>query len=229
MSDLFDVITIETSLRAKRLLLKYCPLKGVVLVRPKKIHQKKIVVFIEMHAQWIEKQQNKHQEMHFEFGDSIYYLGVPRPLTFFESKESYLDLQDKRLLLFGSKRLLSEPCFRKKQLKVCLNKAVEALFKERLDIQSKRMGLTPKRLLCKWLKSRWGSCSTKGNITLNCCLIGAPLWVIDYVMIHELAHLKHMNHSKSFWDLVKYYDSDYKRAMTWLKEHQHMLMQLKRL
>ena len=229
MSNLFDMITIETSLRAKRLILKYCPLKGVVLVCPKRTNQKEMVDFIKIHSIWIEKQQNKHQEIDFEFGDSIYYLGSLCCFTFFESKQTYLKLQDKRLVLFGSTRLLLDSCFRKKQLKICLKKVVEALFKERLDIYSKKMGLTPKRLLCKWLKSRWGSCSAKGNITLNCCLIGAPVWVIDYVVIHELAHLKHMNHSKSFWDLVKYYDLDYKRAVTWLKWHQQMIMQFKHL
>lgn len=66
-------------------------------------------------------------------------------------------------------------------------------------------------------KSRWGSCSSKGEITISVNTLLAPLWVIDYVIIHELCHLVHMNHSVQFWQEVKKYYPKYKEAVNYLK------------
>lgn len=71
----------------------------------------------------------------------------------------------------------------------------------------------------KYNRSNWGSCSTKGNINLSTCLLFAPDDVIDYVIIHELAHLIEMNHSSRFWALVEAAMPDYKEKKKWLKEN----------
>jgi predicted metal-dependent hydrolase len=72
----------------------------------------------------------------------------------------------------------------------------------------------------KYSKSRWGSCSAKGNINISTRLLFAPDAVLEYVCIHELAHLIERNHSKSFWALVKKVIPDYKEKEKWLKENQ---------
>ncbi len=71
----------------------------------------------------------------------------------------------------------------------------------------------------KYTTSRWGSCSSKGNINLSTRLLFAPEDVIDYVIIHELAHRKEMNHSSRFWKLVEDAMPNYKEKEKWLKEH----------
>ncbi len=71
----------------------------------------------------------------------------------------------------------------------------------------------------KYLKSRWGSCSGKGNINLSTRLLFAPAEVLDYVIIHELAHLIEMNHSPRFWKLVEQAMPDYREKERWLKEN----------
>jgi predicted metal-dependent hydrolase len=71
----------------------------------------------------------------------------------------------------------------------------------------------------KYNKSNWGSCSTKKNINLSTRLLLAPNFIRDYVIIHELAHLKEMNHSNPFWKLVQEVMPDYKQAEFWLKEN----------
>ena len=71
----------------------------------------------------------------------------------------------------------------------------------------------------KYTTSRWGSCSSKGNINLSTRLLFAPEDVLDYVIIHELAHRKEMNHSSRFWNLVAGAMPDYKEKEKWLKEH----------
>lgn len=73
-------------------------------------------------------------------------------------------------------------------------------------------------------KTRWGSCSQKGNLNFNWRLIKAPQWVLDYVVIHELCHLKHLNHSKEFWNMVEEYCEEYKNAKDWLNNNAYKLL-----
>lgn len=68
-------------------------------------------------------------------------------------------------------------------------------------------------------KTRWGSCSSLGTLSFNYRLIFAPSKVLDYVVVHELCHLTHMNHSKNFWGMVERIMPDYKEYRQWLKEH----------
>lgn len=68
-------------------------------------------------------------------------------------------------------------------------------------------------------KSRWGSCSSRGTLSFNYRLIFAPLPVLDYVVVHELCHLTHMNHSREFWDKVASIMPEYKVHRQWLKDH----------
>ncbi len=68
-------------------------------------------------------------------------------------------------------------------------------------------------------KSRWGSCSSRGTLSFNYRLIFAPLPVLDYVVVHELCHLTHMNHSREFWDKVASVMPEYKVHRQWLKDH----------
>lgn len=68
-------------------------------------------------------------------------------------------------------------------------------------------------------KSRWGSCSSRGTLSFNYRLIFAPPAILDYVVVHELCHLTHMNHSKDFWDMVAGVMPEYKQCRKWLREH----------
>lgn len=76
-------------------------------------------------------------------------------------------------------------------------------------------------------KTRWGSCSSKGNISLNLRLCIAPVAVADYVVIHELCHMVHMNHSDDFWNLVSQYCPEYRSHKAWLKSNGSRLMDVK--
>jgi predicted metal-dependent hydrolase len=72
-------------------------------------------------------------------------------------------------------------------------------------------------------KARWGSCNNRGELSFNCLLKMLPLWVVDYVIVHELCHLKHMNHSTRFWQLVEQYNPQFRLAKAWLKQNQASL------
>ena len=76
-----------------------------------------------------------------------------------------------------------------------------------------------KNVFLKYNKSNWGSCSSKGNINISTRVLFAPEEILDYICVHELAHLKEHNHSSKFWDVVKEAMPDYKEKEKWLKEN----------
>jgi predicted metal-dependent hydrolase len=86
---------------------------------------------------------------------------------------------------------------------------------------AEQVGLVVRRVSVRNQRRRWGSCSTSGLICLNWRLITMPDWVRDYVMYHELMHLKCMNHSPRFWKLVADVCPEYERACEWLRRHGH--------
>ena len=86
------------------------------------------------------------------------------------------------------------------------------------------MGVTYGRITIRFQKSRWGSCSGKGNLNFNCLLMKAPDEVIDYVVVHELCHRKQMDHSPKFWAEVENILPDYKERRSWLKKYGNELL-----
>ena len=81
------------------------------------------------------------------------------------------------------------------------------------------MGVAPTRLSFRKQKTVWGSCSTSGTVSFNLRLVMAPPTALDYVVIHELAHIHHPNHSRAFWCCVAEFDPDFKSSEKWLKTH----------
>lgn len=84
---------------------------------------------------------------------------------------------------------------------------------------AKEMDVSYEKVFVKAQKTRWGSCSSKGNINLNCLLMNVPAYVRKYVIVHELAHRKEMNHSERFWKVVADAIPEYHKAVIWLKKN----------
>lgn len=97
-------------------------------------------------------------------------------------------------------------------------------FSEYVRIWSERMKLVPSRIALSSARGRWGSCSSDGSLRLNWRLMQAPLPVIEYVVIHELAHLAELNHSSRFWSIVETHCPAWKKHRDWLKQNGHKLM-----
>lgn len=89
---------------------------------------------------------------------------------------------------------------------------------EKLNRHAASMGVTFSRVTIRCQQTRWGSCSSRGNLNFNCLLMLAPEEVLDYVVVHELAHRKQMNHSALFWQEVERECPDYKKSLRWLKD-----------
>ena len=94
---------------------------------------------------------------------------------------------------------------------------------ERVNWHSSLSSLKYNKIKLSDARKRWGSCSAKGNLNFSWRLIMAPLRVIDYVVVHELAHLEEKNHSKRFWNKIKIMLPDYEQYKDWLKENRYLL------
>ena len=95
---------------------------------------------------------------------------------------------------------------------------------ERVAYYAERIGVNYRRITIRKQKSKWGSCSAKGNLNFNCLWMLAPPAVQDAIVVHELCHLKEMNHSAAFWREVARVCPDYRASEAWLKQNGWVLM-----
>ncbi len=98
-------------------------------------------------------------------------------------------------------------------------KQARILIEQRIALYADKMGIAYGRISMRNQKTRWGSCSSDGNLNFNCRLLHVPLELLDYVVVHELAHRRHMNHSAEFWKEVEKYLPDYKERKARLKQY----------
>lgn len=99
---------------------------------------------------------------------------------------------------------------------------------KRVQYFAELVGVDYGRITIRNQRTRWGSCSSRGNLNFNCLLMLTPAEVLDYVVVHELCHRKEMNHSKAFWREVQKVIPDYKRHEKWLKDEGSLIMRRQR-
>jgi predicted metal-dependent hydrolase len=97
--------------------------------------------------------------------------------------------------------------------------AVRELVAMLIEDEAPRIGVKPSRIQIRDQRSRWGSCSTRGTLSFNWRLVLAPFDVLDYVVVHELCHLREPNHSRRFWKLVEQHRPNWRMHRDWLHEH----------
>lgn len=100
-----------------------------------------------------------------------------------------------------------------------MRKQASSMIRQLVEYYSTVMGVTYNNIVIKDQKTRWGSCSSKGNLNFNYRLIMAPKEVLEYVVVHELSHRVHMDHSKEFWRTVEQVIPEYRQYRDWLKEY----------
>lgn len=190
---------------------------------PKKVSQKIILDFLEKHKTWISEKQNLFEEnsQKFEIWEKFLFFWEEFDLCELEAKN------DKNVLIFDSKKFFTNTKnpeilrelfikFYKKEAKKYISKKISEIC-ELLNLSFNKLKITS-------ASSRWGSCNSKKNISFSFRLILAPKKSIDYVIVHELAHLSEMNHSKAFWYLVQDYSDQigiwsYKENKKWLRQN----------
>ena len=105
-----------------------------------------------------------------------------------------------------------------------LSREAQKVIPERVRYYAPLIGVTYGRITIRCQKTRWGSCSSKGNLNFNCLLMMTPPEVLDSVVVHELCHRKHMNHSQQFYAEVLRVFPEYRKCHRWLKEHGAVLL-----
>lgn len=98
-------------------------------------------------------------------------------------------------------------------------KKARLLIEQRVDYYADKMQVAYGRISMRNQRTRWGSCSSDGNLNFNCRLLYVPLELLDYVVVHELAHRRHMDHSAAFWQEVERYLPDYQKRRELLKQY----------
>jgi predicted metal-dependent hydrolase len=136
--------------------------------------------------------------------------GAPRGTLAFDAEQAALALP---------LPLQADPQQIKDRVQGWLQGEAKRLFGERLAIYAEKLGVSYRAYALSSAATRWGSCSSDGKIRLNWRLIHFPLSIIDYVVAHELAHLREMNHSPRFWQTVESIFPEFREARQTLKHH----------
>ena len=212
----------------RRTLSLTCQQDGSLFVRaPKSMSDRKIHAFLEEKRDWIVRARTrvrndarKLDALRLVPGGSFWFLGRDFQLTDDACGDGgvALDLEKQQIHLGNLDENQAMTAF------LCLvRKAAGTYLPGRTLELARHMELSFNRLVIRDQKSRWGSCSSKGNISRNARIMLAPPEVIDYLIVHELAHLVHMYHARSFYELVARHCPDYRTHRRWLKEHGHLL------
>ena len=143
-------------------------------------------------------------------------------LDFFERKKGWLEKHLKEVLKRRGE-INALPRLTPDEIKALADKAV-LVIPPKVRAYAQMMNVTCGRITIRNQKSRWGSCSSKGNLNFNCLLMLTPERIVDYVIVHELCHRKEMNHSDKFWAEVEKVLPDYKEREKWLKQNGDTIM-----
>jgi predicted metal-dependent hydrolase len=193
--------------------------KGKILVNaPIFLPRFKINQFVSDNLTWIKIQQNRleRKEKLVDYQSQyLFILGKKYPfqITNNLNEKPNINLTENKLIIntfknFDNKALKEK--FLKNKLKIFLTKISYKYLNRKAEILAQKMDLSYKSLIVKNVKSKWGSCSNRKDLVFNLKLICFEPKTIDYVIIHELAHLKHLDHSRNFWRLVEKFEPNYK-------------------
>lgn len=199
--------------------------EGELIVRaPLKISNETIMSVVLKHRKWIEEKKKeallkkeKNPPKKFVSGEEFLYLGKPYKLKIVENQREPLK--------FDNGFFLSEyyTSVAKEIFTGWYREKARKKLHERVEFYASRNMFKYYSIRITSAKKTWGSCSAKGNLNFTWRLIMAPLEVLDYVVVHELAHLEIKNHSKIFWTKVRSMMPDFENHREWLKENGYLL------
>ena len=181
---------------------------------------------LKKNAAWVVDQQRKYDayreqvpDRSFEAGERFPFLGEERELVIEPLQKHEVDEASIRL-----RKSAVEQSSVKKVLENFYRSRAREYLTDRTDHYTERMGVEYEKLELRNQRTRWGSCSTGGTISLNWRLIMAPPDIVDYLVVHELAHLTEQHHGREFWQLVYEYVPDYKKKAEWLDQNSAKLV-----
>jgi predicted metal-dependent hydrolase len=212
--------------RSRSLKLKVETNGEVVVVTPPRIPVSKIEAFVQQHLSWIERIQSTlaHRQHLTHDTETVSLFGKQYiKKVAFESENRVGVRVDGDAVIIN---LIPKPNQTKgsatevaSHLERFIKSTAEKYLIPRTHQLAQKMQISFNRISLRQQKSRWGSCSSQGNLNFNWRLVHYPTAVIDYVIIHELAHRREMNHSAAFWQIVRQYDPAFAQHRGWLKRN----------
>ena len=213
-----DYVTVSPR-KVKWARIQVQPNGEVLIVVPNRVSRAKVVSFFEEKRGWIEQ---KRRSMLARQQENSLGLASGELLLFGQGYEVVLDTQCKRHAVVDHERKqirFAKNLLAKEPQQNWYRDFAKQYLSLRLVQLAEQHGFTFNRLYVREQKTRWGSCSSRGNISLNRKLVKAPVSVSDYVILHELAHTEIMNHSPAFWRRVASLAPDYQAAKQWLRTY----------
>lgn len=197
--------------------------KGNLIIKSPKVSTSYIEKLLLKKSAWINKAREKILErkgksLNFNQREALYLYGREYDLTLKEctSKRTKLTFDEKEFILHYSD--YNEELFQKKINNFYTEEAKQYI-PPAVERWAKIMNLTPNKISFRKTKRQWGSCSGQNNISFNTMVMKLPHDVIQYIIVHELVHIKHKHHQKSFWSEVAKYMPEYKQYILELKKY----------
>ncbi len=209
--------TVRVSRRSRYARLQIKPFGGLEVVIPRNFPRYQIRMFVEQHREWIEKklreQQLKHRSIQLPATLELELDGSSTNVVYGETDNN----QKSEAIVIRSSELPAQI----HELRSWIRKRAWILLPPMLEQISNKIGIDYRKLSIRSQKSRWGSCSSSGTISLNDQLLFIDRQTVEYLMIHELCHRRVMNHSPKFWSMVERFCADYQQREQALDEARH--------
>lgn len=189
----------------KRIILRM-EKKNEISISSPRISKKHLLKFIDENKTWIFDQQTRLKDPLVQ-GSDFYYLGKTYVIKHHKQASTYLD----------DEHIYINPLKAKENTDSFYKKCAKSYLPQRVEFWQNKMGLQYNALGFRLAKKRWGSCNAKRNISLNPYMMKLSYEMIDYIIVHELSHLVHLNHSKAFYQTVKTYLPHYKKIESEIK------------
>ncbi len=201
---------------------------NLIVKAPLWVSDREIDRFVKSKQEWITstakrladaREQEAHRRLSLENGDELSFLGEKMVLTVVREDRSRAKIKEAAGRLIMTVPYEADYAYKREQLEKWYRRQALPVFLEKAEKFARILGVSFQEIHIKDQKSRWGSCSSKGNLNFNWRILMAPEPVCDYVIIHELCHLVHMDHSDNFWRLVEGICPAYRQHKKWLRDY----------
>lgn len=204
----------------------------VVVRSPHGIAEAVLHKFLREKSAWVEKKIHAQQQMlaaipHYTYsaGSCLPYLGGEISLVLGTGADARVVLHDQQLhVLLSRRRRLSVPEQTRRLVHEWYQQRALKLLTDKTNLLAAQMQLRHSGVNIRATRSKWGHCTSSGAIQYNWQIILAPEPIVDYLVAHEVSHLRHHNHSRAFWTLVESVCPNYARCRAWLKTNGQQLM-----
>lgn len=210
-------LKLRKSLRAKYISFKIRQ-GEVILTVPVLGSVVKALEFLNSHQEYIKSVLERQRQITYEHASVLPLFGREYTVSYGSGLKNDVFMEDNRIIVTGNKTKAKE------RLKAFLLNSLNRKITESALKYSNQLGVDYNKIIIRTMSERWASCTSRGNLLFSTKLIFVPEWILEYVVAHEICHLREMNHGKKFWQLVESIYPDRKTARLWLRSEGRYIM-----